>query len=195
MRRAVWLVSFLFIVLALSFSDPLTGFLGIPFGSTKDQVISAMSAKTTIKPIIEDDETILYKNMKFAGKDAEAIIFEFYQDYFYSSLVTIVPERNRALETYYAIKKDYYTKYGAPSWDKEEYSSPFKKGNGYEETALFANKADINAGWVFDEKNGIYISLKYNNKKFQCEIYISYIEYKTTNMVLSIENANNLDDL
>ena len=194
MRRAVWLVSFLFIVLALSFSDPLTGFLGIPFGSTKDQVISAMSAKTTIKPFIGNN-LISYKNIKFSGRDTEKIFFEFYQDYFYFSLVIIVPERNRALETYYAIKEDYYTKYGTPSWDEEEYSSPFKKGDGYEETALFANKAEISAAWLFDEDNAIYIRLLYNNKEAQCEIQISYFEYKTTNKRQSVEKANNLDDL
>lgn len=194
MKKAVLLVSFLFIVLTLSFSDPLTGFWGIPFGSTKDQVISAMSAKTTIKPIIGDN-VIVYENIKFAGRDTKWIVFGFYQDYFYSSLVRIFPERNRALETYYAIKKDYYTKYGTPSWDNEEYSSPFKKGDGNEETALFANKAKISASWLFDENNAIYIRLLYNNKEAQCEIHISYFEYKTMNKMQSVEKANNLDDL
>jgi hypothetical protein len=194
MRRAVWLVSFLFIVLALSFSDPLTGFLGIPFGSTKDQVISAMSARTTIKPLIWND-LIAYKNIRFSGRDAEAIFFYFYQDYFCASIVTIVPERNRALETYYAIKKDYYTKYGTPHWDREEYSSPYEKGDGYEETALFANKAKISASWDFDENNAILIQLEYNNKEARCEINISYFEYKTSNKKQSVERANNLDDL
>jgi len=194
MKRAVLLVSFLIIVLTLSFSDPLTGFLGIAFGSTKDQVISAMSAKTTIKPFIGNN-LISYKDIKFSGRDAENIFFEFYQDYFYFSLVIIVPERNRALETYYAIKKDYYTKYGTPHWDREEYSSAYKKGDGYEETALFANKANINADWLFDEGNNIYIGLKYNNRETRCEIGILYIEDKTFNKVQSIEKANNLDDL
>jgi hypothetical protein len=194
MRRAVWLVSFLFIVLALSFSDPLTGFLGIPFGSTKDQVISAMSAKTTIKPIIGDN-IIAYENIKFAGRDTKWISFSFYQDYFYASRVVIVPEQNRALETYYAIKKDYYTKYLKPSWDIEEYSWPYRKGDGKEEIALFANKAKINAAWFLDEDNAIYIQLQYNNTEAQCEISILYVENKTSAKMLSAIKANNLDDL
>ena len=194
MKRAVWLVSFLIIVLTLSFSDPLTGFLGIPFGSTKDQVISAMSAKTTIEPFIGND-VIAYKNIKFSGRDTELIVFYYYQNYFYSSLVIIAPERNRAPETYYAIKKDYYTKYGTPRRDIEEYSWPYKKGDGYEETALFANKANINADWLFDEGNNIYIGLKYNNRETRCEIGILYTEKKTFNKVHSIQQANNLDDL
>jgi hypothetical protein len=192
MKRAVWLVSFLIIVLTLSFSDPLTGFLGIPFGSTKDQVISAMSAQTTIKPIIGDD-LIFYENMKFAGRDAEAIAFNFYQNYFYAAMVIIVPERNRALETYYVIKKDYYTKYGTPLIDEEEYSSPYAKGDGYEETALFANKAKINAAWSFDEGNNILIILSYVYNR--CKIAIAYVEDRTSKKVQSIQQANNLDDL
>jgi len=194
MKKAVLLFSFLIIVLTLSFSDLLTGFLGIPFGSTKDQVISAMSAKTTIKPVYGED-SIIYPNMKFAGKDTDEISFNFYQDYFYIAMVIVVPERNRALETYYAIKEDYYTKYGTPRLDREEYSSPFKKGDGYEETALFANKAFIAAIWFFDEDNNIFIELSYNNKETRCEIGILYIEDKTFNKAKSIKKANNLDDL
>jgi hypothetical protein len=194
MKRAVLLVSFLIIVLTLCFSDPLAGFLGITFGSTKDQVISAMNSKTTIKPLIGSD-IIIYENIKFAGRDTKGIAFAFYKNYFFNAMVIIIPERNRVLESYYAIKQDYYTKYGKPLIDNEEYYSPYEKGDGHEEIALFANKAKINALWRFDEGNNIFLNIYYNNKLNEYEITILYIEQETFNKVQSIEKANNLDDL
>ena len=150
MKRAVWLVLFLLIVFASSFSEPLTGFLGIPFGSGKAEVIKAMKAKTTIKPAFAD-ALIVYENIKFEGRDAEEIAFTFHGDSLYSAMVVIIPQQDIKLAVYYQIKSDYIIKYGKPLLD--EYYS---------------------VGWFLNEDKIILIQLLYNDKRDRYQIIILY---------------------
>jgi hypothetical protein len=139
-------------------------------------------------------DVLLWKNVKFAGRDAD-LFFSFYNDKLYTVLAVITVDKGNAFDTYNSIKDDMAAKYGEPTDNIEQYKYPYEKGDGHEETALYANAAKIFCRWVFDSGNYIYISLVYYKPSASNTIGISYVNKSIENEYLGKTKAANQEDL
>lgn len=184
------------ILLILAFSvsaEPLTGFLGVPFRATTEEARAIMFARGYGVPE-GDNEIVVWPNAKFAGRNAEIILY-FFKDQFYLGIASIEADRGKALKMYNAMADDITLKYGKPKFDIEEYKSPYKKGDGYEETALYANSASIHKSWYFDNNNTIMVRLYYFKPAASIFVDVAYSDEELFNKYSEAKKSNDLSDL
>jgi hypothetical protein len=192
MKRFFLSVTLLIFVFSV-YAEPLTGFLGVPFGATAKEATAVMSARGYGAPGVGKD-TLVWVGSTFAGRNAD-LILGFFNDQFYFGIARIRTDRNKALLTYKAMAGDIETKYGKPDFDVEEYKSPYKKGDGHEETALYVNAAKIFKQWNFDNSDYIMIDLSYYKPDATNYVAVSYSNYEITNKYSEAKKNSDLSDL
>lgn len=151
----------LFILLACiplsSYSQSLDGMWGLKFYMSKDEVKSAVKAKTGKLPATSTSTMLEYEDCEFAGRFARLIRLNFHHDSLYKGDIAFFPKSDPGiLSLYNSIKDDLIKKYGAATISAERYESPFEKGDGNEVTAIKTGHSTIGSLWYFpkgQEKN------------------------------------------
>lgn len=147
----------------------ITGFFGVPFGSTRAQVKEIMKKKG-YNITKEDDELQRYKDVTFSDYVGDAI-FGFVSASMNKGAVFIKREEINLLSTYHAIVNELKRKYPEAQFaDEEKYMSPYDKSDGMLSLALDDGKANIESNFLFPDKSGIVVKLIKDNY-----IAISYI--------------------
>lgn len=160
-----------------TFSQTLDGFMGIKFGSSPDSVKRVVLSKPGAQLNTEqsDEHTLLFKGLKFAGREVVMIGFKFNDNQFYGAMVAVkINSSTKIFELYKEIKSELNEKYFITTNDYEEYEYPYKKGDGLTEQAIQKTKANIHAYWEFKNvgsksnyitlsASGFFIMLKYYN--------------------------------
>lgn len=152
----------------------LTGFWGIKFGSSYDEVKSLMNQKQGCVYSAESStKSLIYSGGKFAGEKIDFLSLSFHNGRFYKAICILNPfSELNIFTTYEAIKQDMSNKYFDPNNEIEEYIYPYKKGDGHEFTAIRTDKAAFGSIWNFDNEsitmlidNQLRIALFYDNEK------------------------------
>lgn len=133
----------------------LEGFWGIKFGSSPQVVRNAMLKKQGFTFNTEStNELMLYGSGTFAGNEAEDLVFSFVDNKLNMVLLHFIPSfPSKILDLYHEISDGITKKYFEPDVDREDYSYPFEKDDGYFETAIQQGKATIGSAWNFDSPN------------------------------------------
>jgi hypothetical protein len=193
MKKIALALVFVIFSIFIAFSDDLTGFLNVPWGATKENAKSILMQKG-MDPAADLGAVIGYTDIQFAGRKAKYIYLSFYNNQFDQAIVSWLPETNMAIYRYNSVKNDLISKYGTPDIDIENYTSPYYKGDGYEETALAVKKADITSIWEFDNKSKIVLTLIHIQAS-GINLLLSYINEPLYDQSQSKQQASNLDDL
>ena len=172
---------------------PLQGFLGISFGASKDEAKVIMSERGYKTPEASGN-TLAWENSPFAGRNG-LIILGFFKDQFFTGLVRIKADSGKALELYYSITSDMAFRYGKADIEREEYKSPYTKGDGHEETALFSNAATIYRKWNFDNGDYIIVNLEYDKKEGSAIVEVSYTNKASMDKYSAAQRSSNINDL
>jgi hypothetical protein len=93
------------------------------------------------------------------------------------------------------MANDLRDKYGIPDRDIEEYKSPYEKGDGHEETALFVNKATIYNQWFFDNGDFIFVDVTYDKKEGHTYIEVVYVNKPIADLYQAANKSKNMGDL
>lgn len=189
-------ISLFFIIILVTFplfAVDLTGFWGIPFGTSKEQVKMIMSQKGYDTNLNATDG-LIFRNVSFSGRTCEMGLI-FYQNKFYMAAMTFLPSTNNTYDFYADLKYDLIKKYSYPQIDQENYKYPYAKADGQTETAISLNFTNIGSAWIFDNSNEISLLIKHNDKEYQNEVLLYYFETKTFDSYQNQQNSSNLDDL
>lgn len=192
MKRYGLLIVGLFFVSFVS-AVPLTGFWGVPWGTSSPEIETIMSSKgyvVTYKSV----NALYYKNVKFAGRIGDAAFFLRDSKFAYGVFV-FTPGNNLAYDTYVSMKNDLTDKYGQPDKDKEEYSYPYTKNDGHTETAIMMNYVKMSSAWAFDAGDFIVLSFKVNEKNASVDIMLAYYNYEMIEAINKEKKRSTMDDL
>jgi hypothetical protein len=193
LKKIILSIFFALLFVASVSCEILPGFWGIPFGSSLVQIQDIMTVKG-YKPATSASYLIEYDNVKFAGREC-TVVFLLENDRFYLGDVEIVPNMNKAFNEYTSLKNDLTGKYGIPTLDREEYKFPYKKNDGYTETAIFLNYATIDATWRFEDGNRIKLLVWKNEKTGRIEVSLGYVEGNIWSQVINKEKQSISEDL
>lgn len=170
----------------------ITGFWGVPFKSTKEQVKKLMAEKKDCVFGAFDSETntFVYMGGSFNGYKVDCAGLTFYNDSFYYGLVLLKSTSETFVITNYkTLKRDLTTKYTLPTIDIENYKFPFKKGDSEQVEAIRLEKADFQTHWHFTHAK---IILKIDKN---LTISVAYFDDMIKDIVDSIEKKDNSKDL
>jgi hypothetical protein len=157
-------------------ADSLTGFWGIPFGSSTydtEAILVSKGLRNVIRRKDGDGNYLFAAGTSFAGRTAD-ITFYFFKNQLYMSFVNFTKDMYDLFDEYKALKNDLISKYGTPGSDVEEYKYPYKKGDGDEIMAVRMNAASIYSVWNFDSKNAILLTARYDKESDKYQILLSY---------------------
>jgi hypothetical protein len=149
----------------------ITGMMGIPFGISKQEVISKMKLKGyTNEP--NQNEYLSFEQVKFGAFKSASVNYYFTENKFYQGLVVLLPDLDaKTVALYNDVIEEISKKYG-PGESYKKFKSPYKDGDGFELTAIKTGNADYQTFWA-NRKQGIisaYISetlivvIKYQDK-------------------------------
>jgi hypothetical protein len=126
----------------------IDGFLGIKFGSGKDQVLAAMKLRGSILDIKESSNNIQqYKNVKLATRQVDLFYVRFVDNKaFEADLLFLAPLEAQTIEFYDKIVEDISNVYGTGQAFKT-FKYPYTEGDGYELTAIKTGNADFHTYW------------------------------------------------
>lgn len=182
-------------------TDSLNGFLGIPFGSNKQQIKSTIQAKFPSAKIYEETEKkIVYDNIQFAGKNCLAMYFALNSEgRLHTAVVLLDNQDHEAFSLYDAIVLDLDKKYHYHDSQYENWSYPYDKSDRDQHgiTALKVHKLKIMSFWNFaaadpnttDDDNIIQVTITDG-----CNVKLSYQNGAMINEVVEKNNANNSKD-
>lgn len=193
MKKAFLVIMMFSLITVSAFGENLTGFWGVPWGSSLTKTEEIMAAKG-YSPDSSASNGMTFKNASFAGRDC-TVTFFLKNGGFYMGAATILPAMNKSYEEYIALKDDLINKYGEPAGDVENYKSPYEKGDGHTETAISLNYATIGANWIFEDKNEIVLMLVKNEKEYQIELNLVYMEKNIMDIAIEEKQKSVLDDL
>ena len=176
------LIAFLLIPF-LSFSQtlkPISGFLGIKFGSTKIAVITAMKAKGAVLLKNADPTMLIFDNVKLGNRDAKALVIGFVDNQAYAAQFVFATDVEAQVPDYYQdLVKDFTDVYGTGN-STRQFNDPYVEGDGNELLGLSAGKIDFNTVWTDSNQNSIQIKITTN-----MEVSAFYQDY-----VLAGKDAN-----
>lgn len=125
----------------------ISSVIGIPFGKTKAEVITLMKGKG-YSPTPNKESYLSFKNVKYGRYTAASFTLYFYKNKFYHGLIILIPEQKpKVYDEYNELVSTLSEKYGEPV-SIREFKTPYKDGDGYEETAVTGGYATINDNWL-----------------------------------------------
>jgi hypothetical protein len=154
----------LFIIPFLGFSQttkPIEGFLGIKFGSSKADVIAAVTAKGGTLDSSSDNEKLFFDNIKLGQRLSSTFQVQLIDNKAYFGGYIFHAENDPQTEDYYkSLVKDMSEIYG-PGNSQRIFKAPYKDGGDDEIAAIEGGYASIYTNWVNDNKRiTIYINSK-----------------------------------
>lgn len=144
------MIKMLLLLVALSFADTLTGFWGIPFGSSIETTKKAMIGRGTLDVKESTKEILLYEKVRFAGRTTKWIMIGFVNNKMHTVRIFFKTDvANKSIDLYQAIKRELNEKYFISTSDYVDFKSPYEEGDGYEITAVRTGAADYSCYWFF----------------------------------------------
>jgi len=152
-------VLFFFVISFFSlYAETLTGFWGIPWGTPISEIETRMTEKG-YQPSAKTSNGYIYQNVLFAGRNGD-VFFVLKDARLTGGSFRFIPKKDTTYDSYQSLKNDLIDKYGAPSFDKEDYLSPFRKGDGSTESAIVMNRLKLSTAWEFEDKNLILLGIE-----------------------------------
>lgn len=144
-------IALLFLIPFLGFSQttkPIDGFMGIKFGSSKAQVISALTARGAKQVETNKPDFLFFTNVTLGHRTTDVLAVWFINDKFFASSFEFKAEvDDKTIEYYDSLVNDINDVYGAGKATKS-FKDPYKDGDGYEITAIQAGDANYYTNWV-----------------------------------------------
>lgn len=189
------LIALLFFIPLCSFSQttkPISGFLGIKFGSTKLAVIAAMKAKgAKFNAASSDNSVLVFDKVKLGSRDAIAFLVYLTSGKAYSALFVFMPEDEPQISDYYqSLVNDINDIYGIGESTKN-IQSPFKDGDGHELLALQQGYATIYTDWK-SGANSIEVAI--NKKSDKLIVVLNYQDGALADAAESKKKAKEKED-
>lgn len=174
----------------------IDGFLNILFGENKQSTIEKIKDRNGILDLENSiDESLVFDNIKFAGRETVFTAFHFVEDKFCRALVFLKANlESKTVDLYKQIKEEITTKYYKTTQDYENYEYPYEKNDGHTETAISLGKATFSSFWKFknDKSNeDDYISIKIDEN---FHIIIVYENGELMKKYENNKNQNNFQD-
>lgn len=154
---------------------PITGFLGVPFGSDRQTVQAALLAKgATLDKDSSTDEMLAFTNVAIENRKNAALGVQFVKGKAYAAAF-IFPDQpmDKPIEFYNNLVRDFNEIYGL-SESHKDFTSPYHEGDGKEMEAIQAEKAVYLTMWK-DEANdnavtitigvNLYVYITIHNQK------------------------------
>ncbi len=174
----------------------INGFLNISFGENKQSTIEKIEERNGILDLDNStDDSLIFDNLKFAGRETIFSAFHFINDKFCRAMVFLKANlESRTIELYQQIKEEITQKYYITNQGFENYQYPYEKNDGHTETAISMGKASFSSFWKFknDKTNeDDYISIKIDEN---FHIIIVYENGRLMNKYDVNKNENNFQD-
>lgn len=154
----------------------INGFLNISFGENKESTIEKIKERNGIPDSQNStNESLIFDNLKFAGRETTFTAFHFVNDKFCRAMVFLKANlESRTIDLYKQIKDEITEKYYITNQDYENYEYPYEQNDGHTETAISLGKASFSSFWKFKNSQGQqddYISLKIDENFHVIVIY------------------------
>jgi len=154
----------LLLIPCLGFSQttkPIEGFLGIKFGSSKDEVIAAMKAKG-YKPGVSNnnsDPILDFGSITYGHRQTTEFGVKFVDNKAYQAVFIFkADEEPKTIIYYNNLINDINENYG-PGDQHRIFRSPYADGDGDEITAISGGYADYFTNWFDSNKNDIQVKI------------------------------------
>jgi hypothetical protein len=136
-------------------AQELTGFMGIPFGSSKEDIKKIFLSKNVDAKIHTDEpRTITFTNFNFGGRKAVAVVFGLNDEgKMHTAIVLLENEYDDdVFELYDNVVADINNKYHYRDVNNEFWKYPYDKGDKYQHgtTAIKLGKCTLQSMWYFD---------------------------------------------
>lgn len=152
MKKIILGCLFLGLFLTSSASESPTGFWGIEFGSSREEVKKAMSFKKEIKLALDFGNSISYTGGSWGGENIAMLFFTFFNDKMISATISLRPvSKQYVLIVFDEMVEKLNTKYYKTKKIVRRYKPPFVAGDGYELLAIEEGYATISARWKFND--------------------------------------------
>lgn len=157
-------------------TKPIEGFLGVKFGSSRQEVIAAIKAKGGILDADSPADKAYFTNVSLGPRAAETLFVFFTNDKLYKGVFYFKPDQEpQTIEYYNALVSDISEVYGKGKAVRT-FKSPYQEGDGYEITALSSGHATFFTN--FDRANGL-IQIGIKTLKDESLYVLVYYEDKT----------------
>ncbi len=160
MRKVFFII--LFFIPFLTFSQtrkPITGFLGVPFGSSVEKVKTEFANKGAhFAKDSSSADYLLFTNINWQNKKNLYLFIKFVDDKaFEAALIFYNDIGGKAIENYNNVVKLVNEVYGAGQSTKK-FTSPYYENDGKEAQSIAEGKADYYTFWTDATNNGVLIA-------------------------------------
>ena len=142
---------------------PIDGFLGVKFGSSKADVVAALTAKgASLDKANTKEDFFVFRNVKLGPRETQYFTVSFTNDKAYFAVFIFKPEdRPKTVDYYNNLVRDISEIYGTGK-PYVNFKSPYKYGDEDEIVALQGGYATMYTTWKSD-KNIIEASIKHDD--------------------------------
>ena len=202
MKKLLSIIIITLLIITSVKGQELTGFMGIPFGSTKSEIKTKFLAKNPNAKIYTDEvRTLTFTDFNFAGKKAMAVVFGLNEkSQMHTAVVLLETERDDdVFELYDNIVNEINDKYHYRDVDNEIWRYPFEKSDKYDYgvTAIKSGKCVLQSIWYFDvndpESHDDDNAIAVQNTE-SCDIKITYQDGIMISNVVSNNKAKDSQD-
>ena len=147
LRRALFLLSFLPLLLVPAAGHAQTSFAGLRFGQTDTEIRSTLSGRGYEFQKVDEDGDLVFEG---TIQDQRAVVFAMLRANggLGRVQVTLVTADEDAIPVYEVVLADLMSKYGVPEKVFDFYEPPFANGDGHEARAIAQGKGHRAAFWV-----------------------------------------------
>jgi hypothetical protein len=154
------LILFMMILSFSSYSQELTGCMGINFGDPKHRVKEVKNQKGGFVAYKDNPGALLYTNGSFAGHDAVGAVFRFYDNRMHTAVILLVVDQKPMVMSFYRnILSELTEKYGVTPEKIHTFKRPYYEGDGYEHNAISLGYAELFAVFRFNNDNAISVEV------------------------------------
>ena len=151
---------------------PIDGFLGIKFGASKEEVITALKARGGTPEENDDKSSLAFSNIKLGQRESELFLVYFTDNKAYRAVFLFKTEQEaQTIDYYNNLVNDINGIYGEGKSEKT-FKDPYSDGDGYETQAISLAKATYLTNWKSDGNliqifidTKLNIALSYNDGK------------------------------
>jgi hypothetical protein len=137
-------------------TKPITGFLGIKFGSSKAIVLAAISAKGGVYvKQYSNTQKLAFSNVKLGHRESIAFMVFFVNDKACEANYIFNADVEAQVPTFYQKLVDDLNGIYGNGQATTDYTSPYEVGDGNELLGLSAGKIDYHTSWTDDQNNSI----------------------------------------
>lgn len=140
----------------------IEGFWGVKFGSSQDEVKSAILAKGPTLSSLSTADELMFQDVTFTQRRLAALSFKFVNNKFYEADVTYpAPDDIEVISTFKTIINELSEVYGKPNISKN-FQFPYADGDGFEAQGIKQGKVSFTAVWKTSNNNAIQLQIDKN---------------------------------